>query len=122
VVSPDFSQVTDQKTNYLHNRFNGLSSPNMYLNGSNKGSSFLCIAILESILRQKYSLKNFEELIKKAKEEKLISLGDFHFLNGLRVDRNFIAHNVFEEFSESDAQITFKLVIKFLNNIYKWNE
>ena len=38
----------------------------MYLNGSNKGSSFLCIAILESKLRQRYSLKIFEELIQKA--------------------------------------------------------
>jgi hypothetical protein len=91
----------------------------MYLNGSNKGSSFLCIAILESKLREKYSLKNFEELISKAKDEKIISTGEFHFLNGLRVDRNLIAHNIFEDFSENDAQITFKLTVRLLNNIYK---
>ena len=94
----------------------------MYLNGSNKGSSFLFIAILESKLRERYGLQNFEEMIRKAKEEKLISQSQFHFLNGLRVDRNFIAHNVFEEFSENDAQITFKVVIRFLNNLYRWNE
>ncbi|OGU29040.1 MAG: hypothetical protein A2057_05410 [Ignavibacteria bacterium GWA2_35_9] len=94
----------------------------MYLNGSNKGSSFLCIAILESKLREKYGMKNFEEMILKAKEDKLISSSQFHFLNGLRIDRNFIVHNIFEEFSEEDAQITFRLVIRFLNNLYKWNE
>lgn len=91
----------------------------MYLYGSNKGSSFLCIAILESKLREKYGLRNFEELIERAKDEKIFSNSEYHFLNGLRIDRNSIAHNVFADFTENDAQITFKLVIRLLNHIYK---
>lgn len=91
----------------------------MYLNGSNKGASFLCIAILESKLREKYGQKDFVQLIEKAKEEKIISNREYHFLNALRIDRNFIAHNVFEDFTENDAQITFILTISLLNNIYK---
>ena len=42
----------------------------------------LMIAILESKLREKYGMKNFEEMILKAKEDKLISSSQFHFLNG----------------------------------------
>ena len=91
----------------------------MYLNGSNKGASFLCIAILESKLREKYGQKDFAQLIENAKEGKIISNSEYHFLNALRVDRNFIAHNVFEDFTENAAQITFKLTVSLLNNIYK---
>lgn len=91
----------------------------MYIYKFNKGSSLLCIALLESKLRDLYGLKNFEDLIKKANEENFLSNRDVHFLNGLRVDRNFIVHNIFEEISDNDAQITFKLVVRLLNNIYK---
>ena len=91
----------------------------MYIYKFNKASSFLCIALIECKLRDLYGLNNFEDLIKKANKEKLLSNRDVHFLNGLRVDRNFIVHNIFDKVSDNDAQITFKLVVRLLNNIYK---
>jgi len=90
----------------------------MYIYGSNKGSSFLCIAILESKLREKYKSEAFAYLIKQAKEDKLISESDYYFLNALRMDRNYLAHNILNDFTENDAQITIKLVIKILNKLY----
>lgn len=92
---------------------------NSHLYGFFRSSSILCASLIESLLKEKYQKKTLAELIEEAKTQNLISVGEYHYLHGLRCERNNIVHAVFNEVKEEDSALILRMTIKLLDKILK---
>ncbi|MFA5070909.1 MAG: hypothetical protein WC511_00890 [Candidatus Pacearchaeota archaeon] len=70
--------------------------------------------ISEMISKERFKGKNFYELIEEAKKTKLIEGPDYHFLHGLRSQRNNSVHDVLKDVSELDAVTILNITIKII--------
>ena len=61
--------------------------------------------------------KRFFELIELARKEVLISESEYHFLHGIRLQRNDAIHNFEKEVREEDALIALRIAIDFINKL-----
>lgn len=94
-----------------------MESYKMYLYGFFRGSVILSVALIESLLRDKYGDKNFNELIEVAKANGFIEQLDYHFLQAIRTQRNISAHEILREVTEEDAVIVERIVNKLLHKL-----
>lgn len=89
----------------------------MYLHGFFRGSSIISSALLESILREKFGDLKFYNLIEEASKQNLISKGEYHFLHGIREERNESAHEILKEVREEDCNIILRLTIRLMERL-----
>lgn len=99
----------------LYNSF--VETYNMYLYGFFRGSAILCAVLIESLLKEKYGVKNFYELIKEAEQNKILAQAEVYYLHGLRLERNDFVHDILCEVKEEDSQLILRITIKLLNKI-----
>lgn len=85
-----------------------------YLYGFYRSSIILNIAIIESLLKEKYGDKDFYDLIEEAKKQSFIDQTDYHFLHAIRTQRNLSAHDILKEVSEEDAVLVIRIVNKMM--------
>ena len=89
----------------------------MFSYGFFRGASVFSVVVIENILREKYKEGNFEDLIKEAKKDNLIELGDKHYLDALRVSRNNLIHDASREINENESLFLIQLSIRIMNKI-----
>jgi hypothetical protein len=90
----------------------------MYAYGFYRCSSLFCSVILEEALREQLGAKeNFAELINRAKEKGLISDSEAHHLNGMRTDRNNLAHSATLDCSEESSLTAILITKKVLESL-----
>lgn len=71
----------------------------------------------ESLNKEKTKIKAFYDLIEEAKKTNLIEESDYHFLHGLRSQRNNSVHEVLKEVSELDAVMVLNITIKIIGKL-----
>ena len=113
----DLSVLEKLKTKpHLSNLFREVVG--MHSNGFYRGSSLFCSVIMEDALREQLGAKeNYAELIDHAKEKRLISASEAHYLNGTRTDRNNLAHNATLDCSEEESLMTILITKKVLQSL-----
>ena len=94
-----------------------IESCNMFVYGFFRGACIFSIAVIENLLREKYSEDNFKKLIDQAKDEKLIDSIEEHYLNGLRMDRNSLVHNAERQITENESLMIIHLAIRIMGKI-----
>lgn len=70
--------------------------------------------LTEAITKEKSKKKNFYDLIEDAKKTSLIEEVDYHFLHGLRSQRNDSVHEILKEVSELDSIMVLNIAIKII--------
>ncbi|HIG94294.1 MAG: hypothetical protein QT05_C0049G0009 [archaeon GW2011_AR13] len=71
----------------------------------------------EALTKEKVNKKNFYNLIEEAKKTNLIEESDYHFLHGLRSQRNNSVHEILKEVSELDAVMILNITIKIIERL-----
>jgi len=71
----------------------------------------------EAITKEKPKRKTFYNLIEDAKKTGLIEESDYHFLHGLRSQRNNSVHEVLTEVSELDSVMILNIAIKIIGKL-----
>lgn len=99
----------------MYNLF--VESCNMFVNEFFRGASVFSIAIIEHLLKEKYSENNFKKLIDKAKEDNLIKSVEEHYLNGLRMDRNSLIHDSERQINENESLMIIHLAIRIMTKL-----
>ena len=94
-----------------------IESYNMYLYGFFRGSSILCSALIEFLLKEKYGNRKFYDLINEAEKNKIITTAETHYLHGLRLERNDFVHDILREVKEEDSNLILKITINLLNKL-----
>ena len=94
-----------------------VESCNMFIYGFFRGTCVFSVAVIENLLREKYQENNFKKLIDKAKADDLIKEPEEHYLNGLRLDRNDLVHDVSREISENESLMMVHLAVRVMERI-----
>ncbi len=94
-----------------------VESCNMFICGFFRGACVFSVAVIENLLREKYEDNNFKALIEKAKKDNLIDQTEEHYLNGLRLDRNELIHDISREISENESLMIIHLAIRVMRKI-----
>ena len=111
-----------------------IESYRAYSYGLFRSSVSVASALIESILREKFensltnlfaealtkekvNKKTFYDLIEEAKKTKLIEEPDYHFIHGLRSQRNNSVHEILKEVSELDAVMVLNIAIKIIGKL-----
>lgn len=97
-----------------------IESYKMHIHGFFRGATILATSLIEAILKERFGTKKLKDLIDEAKEAKLITVGEFHYLHGIRHERNNVVHEVFNEVSEDDSALIMRITIKLLNKVLSW--
>jgi len=130
-LTQDFISKIGKKPEY-YNAF--IESYRAYSYGLFRSSVAVASALIESVLRDKFESvlanlfaesltkekpkrKAFYELIEEAKKTNLIEDSDYHFLHGLRSQRNNSVHEILKEVSEIDAVMVLNIAIKIIGKI-----
>lgn len=89
----------------------------LYIQGFFRFSVIACAMAIESLLKKKYGVKKFVELIEKAEEEGILAKNDRKYIDGLRLDRNVNIHSVEEDVTQENAKLAILVAIRVLNAI-----
>ena len=93
----------------------------LYVFGFYKAAAFFSASIIENILRDILGFKGvFEKLIERAEADGIISKKDSNYINGLRLDRNEVGHellNIDEKGVITVINITMAILVKITSNI-----
>jgi len=92
-------------------------SAQLFADGKFRWSIVASIAMLEYLLKKKVQGRDFDTLITEAKNQNLIENSDFHYLHGLRFNRNNIIHEIEKSAEENDAKIILLISIKIFTKI-----
>ncbi len=90
---------------------------NLYSLGYFRWSIIACISTLEYLLKKKLTEDSFNKLIEKAHDTNLISTSDYHFLHGLRNDRNDTIHEIEKVITEDDSRLAVLITLRVLKSI-----
>ncbi|PMB76225.1 MAG: hypothetical protein C0177_07280 [Fervidicoccus fontis] len=112
-VLPSLSKIMSKPM--IHSLFT--EAYRTYLFGFFRSSVILSSALLELLLKEKFGDKRFFELIELAKKEALINEIEYHFLHGVRLQRNDAIHNFEKEIREEDALIALRIAIDAINKL-----
>ncbi|RHX89043.1 DUF4145 domain-containing protein [Leptospira stimsonii] len=80
-----------------------------------RATVILSSTALEYILQKKYNSVSFNEAIEKLYSEKLIRKPHYHFLHGLRSERNEHVHEAPADYNIDDAEMILNLTISLLD-------
>jgi len=84
----------------------------LYVFGFMKASAFFSAAVLEKLLKEELGCSDkFQDLIKKAEENKIITPKEASYINGVRLDRNEVGHES-AEITEGDALMIINITIR----------
>jgi len=89
-----------------------------YSNGLTRLTIVSCGILLEHIIKKHNPKRiSFNERIEALKAQNIIDKKDYHFLHGLREERNYNVHDLPEKVELKDAEITINLTIKIMDSL-----
>ncbi|EKO79971.1 MULTISPECIES: DUF4145 domain-containing protein [unclassified Leptospira] len=86
-----------------------------YIYGMARATVILSSTALEYILRKKYKECSFNEAIENLLKEKIIKKTHYHFLHGLRSERNEHVHESPDDYGIEDAEMIINLTISLID-------
>jgi hypothetical protein len=130
-LTPSFISKLGKKPEY-YNAF--IESYRAYSYGLFRSSVAVASALIESMLKERFDSsfsqafneilskkkpkrKSFYDLIEEAKKERILEESDYHFLHGLRSQRNNSVHDVLKDVSELDSVMILNISIKIIDRL-----
>lgn len=92
-----------------------VDSYRMYLSGFFRASAVFSVAAIEGLLRKQFGKKKLNELIERGKTQGILTESEYHFLHGLRLERNQYIHETNKPVMEKDTIHMLRLADRIAN-------